>query len=214
MTPAAAASSGAGAYDLTDLATMKVELDISVGKYDSLLRRYISSASAAAAQYCNRVFVAETVKDEFWFDRDPMPRAVRGNVAPLQLSRFPVIELDAGNVVENGTVLVDGTDFRSDLKLGQLTRLDLDAWPRRWLALAISVQYTAGFAVIPAEVADAAARMVKARWFARGRDPMLRQESIPGVRDVSYWIATGEDAGNMSPDVTDILDNYRVPVIG
>jgi hypothetical protein len=55
--------------------------------------------------------------------------------------------------------------------------------------------------------------MVKNRWFMRTRDSTLRQQNIPGVLEQTFWVATGAEAGAMTPDVVDLLDGYRVPVI-
>jgi hypothetical protein len=42
---------------------------------------------------------------------------------------------------------------------------------------------------------------------------MARQVNIPGVMDVAYWVPTGADAGNMPPDVIDLLSNFASPNI-
>jgi hypothetical protein len=75
------------------------------------------------------------------------------------------------------------------------------------------VTYSAGYDPMDPPIVDAALRMVNARRLARGRDPYLREENIPGVLERQFWIPTGNDVGNMPPDVSDILNNYRVPVI-
>ncbi len=202
----------AQSYDLVALDVVRDELRLTDRSNDVQLKRYISSASAAAAQYCNRVFPVETVQDDFWPERDFYPYQVPGGVQPLQLSRWPVTEITS--VVENGETLVADTDFTPNKANGWLVRYDVNQYPKAWPAWKITVTYKAGYAAIPPDVADAVVRMVKARWLARGRDPYLRQENIPGVREVQYWIATGSEAGNMPPDVMDILENYRVPVVG
>lgn len=200
----------ADSKDLVSLSDVKTELGLSGSADDAWLAAAISRASAAAAQYCNREFVSETVKDEFWPERDPYPFQVPGGLAPLQLTRWPVSEV--ATVTEAEQDMTDGTDFRADLKVGQLIRLDGSLYPTSWLPRPILVQYTAGFSTIPADVQDAVIRMVKARWFTRQRDPLLRQEDVPGVYSASYWVATGSEGGAITPDVADLLDNYRVPV--
>lgn len=195
-------------YDLTTLAIVKEEVGVTDGASNGILQRYLSSASAAVAQYCNRMFTAETIKDEFFVQRDCWPHGI--DVERLQLSRWPVSSITS--ITENDVALVENTDFRIDAANGQLIRLDDGGYPRIWPVYPISVVYVGGFSKIPLDVADAVIRMVKARWNARGRDPYLRQESVAGVYEAQYWIATGSDAGNMPPDVVDILDNYRVPV--
>jgi hypothetical protein len=41
--------------------------------------------------------------------------------------------------------------------------------------------------------------MVKNRWFMRTRDASLRQQNVPGVLEQQFWIATGAEAGAMTP---------------
>jgi hypothetical protein len=201
----------AGGYDLTTLAIVKDEMNITGTTQDVTLARYIKAASAMITQFCDRVFQSETVKDEFWPDREPHAYQVAGAVPSLQLSRWPVTSITS--VTENGSDLVLDTDYKVDKANGSLIRLDGLAYPCPWLAWPIVSTYVGGFATIPEDVSDAAVRLVKARYLSKGRDPLLKQESIPGVRDVSYWIATGNDAGAMPPDVTDMLEGYRQPVI-
>lgn len=203
----------ADSYDLTTLAIIKEELGITGNGIDDRLQRYLTGASAAAAQFCNRVFVVETLKDEFWPQRDPCPYLISGGLMPLQLTRWPLIAASVSSVIENSITLIDGTDFRIDYEKGQLVRLDGSLYPRRWPAWPISAQYNAGFDSIPDDVVDAVIRMVRTRWTAKDRDALLREENIPGVREAQYWIATGNEAGNMTPDVVDLLNNYRHPVI-
>jgi hypothetical protein len=201
----------AASYDLTTLAIVKDELSITNKTSDAILQRYLTSSSAAAAQYCNRVFPAETITDEFWAQTDRWPRIVPGHFQTLQLSRWPVVSVSS--VTENGNALVEDTDFRINAKNGQLVRLTVDGYPRPWPAWPLAVTYQGGFATIPVDVADAVIRMVKARWDGRGRDPFLMERNIPGVIEQRWWVSSGP-TGNMPPDVTDLLDNYRVPVIG
>lgn len=325
--PAAAATAAAGAYDLVDLATVKDDLDIPDTSKDAVLQRYITSASLAARQFCNRIFQQEFLLDEFWPKRDAFPNLVTGGLRPLQLSRYPLTSnrclagiaapsapvlsavssgalpaatyyvrityltaagetvtslestlavaandvlqvaspaaassvtgwnvyigtasnketlqnaspiaigtafteptsgLIAGaavpdfvNVIEDNIALIEGIDFRVDFALGQLTRLvtwpdGQTVYPRSWRALPIAVAYGAGYETIPADVQDAVLRMVKSRWFSRQRDPSLRSENVVGAYEAQYWFATGSDAGNLTPDVLDLLSTYRVPTV-
>ncbi len=315
----------ASSCDLTDVQTVKDELNITGPNDDEVLARWITSASIDCKNFCNRPFQVETLRDRLFPQRDPLPRTTPGGVAPLQLSRWPiasaasqagiaaplspllttvaggalaarkyfatityvtsldetpasvesVVVIAAGRIlqvasppqdqlglatgynvyvgtatgkgtlqnvtpiaigtawteptsglttngasqpnytaiIENGFPLCEGTDFITDAAVGQLTRLDTFGHPRKWPAVSIVATYQAGYAVVPSEVADAAIRLVKHKWFARGRDPFLRQENIEGVYEAQYWIAQGPGtSGNLPPDVVDVLDNYRVPV--
>jgi hypothetical protein len=200
----------ASSYDLVGWEAARDEIGV-IGSTDTAtVKRYVSSASAAIVQYCNRVLVAETVKDELWPRRDAAPWLIPGGVSPVQLSRWPA---SVTTVIENAVTLVDGADFRTDPAKGQIHRLDGNGYPCRWRALAISVQFVGGFATVPADVQDVTIRMVRNRWNAKDRDPSLVSEDIPGVRNARWWVATGNDAGNMPPDISDVLNNYRVPVI-
>lgn len=201
----------ANSYDLTTLVNVKAELGIATGDTtnDPVLSRYITSASVAAENYCNRAFVIESISDQFFSDENN--RLFRKGREILQLSRWPIDDLTS--VVENAVTLVENTDFIAEYDSGQITRIDSNGNKIHWSRLPITVLYDAGFENIPVDVEDAVIRMVAARYQAKGRDRNIKQENIPGVREVAYWIATGTDAGNMSPDITDILSNYRVAVV-
>lgn len=198
----------ATSYDLIDLATIKDELEIAGGAYDTRLKRYITAASAAAANYCNRVFLKETLSDQFDIS---VARLQFGGEAQLQLSRYPAISI--ASVTENAVALVQDTDYRVDLKPGLLWRLNTSALVTTWCLTPVVIQYDGGFAAIPSDLSDAVTRMIRSRWFAKGRDPLVRQRTVPGVLEEQFWVPTGTDAGNMTPDVADILDNYRTITI-
>jgi hypothetical protein len=197
-------------YDLTELSDVKDELSLKDGNSDATLKRYISSASLAAMQYCNRTFAVETLSEQFF--ADPPNRMVRGGVKVLQLARWPLI---AGSVVvtEDGVLLVENTDYLVDKTNGQLTHLDVSGLSVLWHPLPLTVAYQAGYATTPVDVEDAIIKMVTRRFSAKGRDPNLKQQSIPGVIEQQWWIATGTESGNMSPDITDVLDNYRAVIV-
>jgi hypothetical protein len=113
--------------------------------------------------------------------------------------------------------LIEGQDFRSDYELGQLTRLFNDGYPRHWEMLPIQVVYQAGFAKAApqlAEIVDACIRLVRGAYFASPRDPNLRAENIEGVYSAQYWFANGPGGAGFPPDITAMLNNWRMPVIG
>lgn len=209
MTLISTVTDNANSYDLTSLANVKAELGISDTNSDTLLARYITSASLAAEQYCNRAFVVESIQDQFFSDE--RSSLFRNGLEKLQLSRWPINDLTS--VVENSVTLVENTDFITDVASGQLVRIDSNGNLRRWSVLPIVVVYDSGYDTIPGDIEDAVIRMVTRRFASKGRDPNLKQQNIPGVIEQSWWIATGTDSGNMSPDISDILDNYRVPVV-
>lgn len=199
-------------YDLTTLDVVKDELSILDNSKDVTLKRYISSASAAASQYCNRKFQLEQLQDEFWPDREPFQYTLPGGADVLQLSRWPVTA-PIISIIVNGAALVENADFRVNYDNGTLVRLDWNLYPRKWAALPTVSQFVGGFYDIPDDIEDAVIRMVTRRFSAKGRDPNLKQQNIPGVIEQQWWIATGTEAGNMDPSITDILDNYRAIMI-
>lgn len=202
--------SAASSKALITLSDVKLELGITGTTDDTWLTSVIDRASLAAAQYCNRTLVSETVKDQFWPQRDGYPWIIPGGIWPLQLTRWPVSSVSS--VVENDVTLTVTTDYLLRSAEGQLVRLDSRAYPKKWPAFTIAVQYVAGYQTIPSDLQDAVIRMVKSRWFMRSRDPLLKQEDVPGVYSAAYWVSTGSE-GAITPDVADLLDNYRVPVV-
>lgn len=200
----------ASTYDLVTLAIVKDELGIAGNGSDARLQRYIASVSAAIAQACNRVFPAETVADRFEIER---ARLQFGGENALMGTRWPLGAITS--VIEDGTTLVQNTDYRIEDKSGLFYRLSsTSGLSTTWCTSPVVATYVGGYATIPVDVQDAAIKMIRSRWFAKDRDPLARSVAIPGVMDVAYWIPTGNEAGNMSPDVVDVLDNYRVPNFG
>ena len=197
-------------YDLVDLLELKEDLQLTGDADDGYLDRLITRASAAVANYCNRVFAVETVSDQFLAPRDPSARMVSRGLERLQLTRFPAVAVTS--VVLCGTALVAGTDFLVDKPLGQLVRLDASGGQVGWPPGGVVVTYSAGFDPIPFDVQDAVTRLIKGRLASRTRDPLLRSESIPGVASNTYWIGASSDTGNLPPDVADGLDSYRIRV--
>lgn len=206
----------AASYDLVDLATIKTRLNITDTAQDAFLALAIREASKAVANYCNRNLVVEVVSEMIWPVREPVWGVLRGGVAPLQLTNWPVTALTSvvETIAGTPTTLTQDTDYRLDAAKGQVLRLDPFLYPCRWKANAISVSYSAGFATIPDDVVAAVSELVKMRLYAQGRDPMIRQENVHGVIDTTYWFGSGPSATSGIPSsITGRLDNYRVPVI-
>jgi hypothetical protein len=132
MTPITDVLVRASSYDLTDLAAVKLELNIPTAATtrDAWLSTAISQVSEAAASYCHRVFPRETVQDSF-VHNDPWFHASHGfrishnhGISPegaLLLSRRPVLNdafsLSASAEVDSGNVLTFADT--SAVKIGQ-----------------------------------------------------------------------------------------------
>jgi hypothetical protein len=195
--------------DLVDLDAVKNELKIAASdtEHDAFLGRAIGQVSTAIAGYCNRTFSVETVRDTIF---------VGLGGAQLQLSRFPVIAVTAATVTDGTggqTLLAEGMDYLLDAPRGWLLRLGTGGVPVAWYITPTTVTYQAGYQDIPADLQQAALRLIAARFHNRGRDPTLRSQSQPGLGDQTYWI--GSVPGSHGPfpeEVLVILDAYRVPV--
>lgn len=211
-------------YDLTTLTNVKDDLAIpnTDTSSDATLARFITEQSALVAQYCNRVFPIETVKDVIYLDRDPYPYQVAGLLSELQLSRWPLVSVTSvtDTVGPNtSNTLTAGTDFIVDNARGWLTKIDPNTgYPTGWSADQYTVQYLAGYFTPgtnspPADLEMAVLRLVTSRFKARGRDPFLRSQGEPGVGQEQYWIgAMPGQTGPFPPDIASVLEKYRVPL--
>ena len=288
----------AAGRDLVLLADVKNDWDITDTTDDTFLSRAITRCSAAAENFCNRNFGVATYVEKIRYPRDAVPITLTGGVAPLQLSRWPLVSVTS--IVEgvNAPVTLDPTvpDYDTDLSAGQIIRLDGNGNARLWAYGLITVTYKAGYvlpytksattlafvasgttltdsanglgqfqvgnvvditgsthnsltllvataaagavtftnvdgsaatfvaesagatvslsveATLPQDIQDAVSRMVWSRYSERSRDPFVESGGLAGLGSVKYLVPKG--SGNMSDDVSDILDNYRVPVVG
>lgn len=199
----------AGSSDLVSLADAKDELRLAGTdtQHDAFLAKAISQVSVAIGNFCNRVFTAETVRDVVY---GPLGEA------QLQLSRFPVISVTSVTVPNGAggqTTLVANTDYTLDAARGWLIRLGLNGQPICWYTVPTTVTYQAGYSTFPADLQEAALRLVTARFHQRGRDPTLRSQSQPGLGDQTYWVGNVPGTNGPFPDdILAVLNTYRVPV--
>lgn len=112
--------------------------------------------------------------------------------------------------------LTYGQDYTVDATLGQLIRLDSFTGTQvTWEAYPTTVHYQAGFATIPNDLVDAVLQMVTARFYARGRDPnVVERTQAQAIGTERFWVGgTPGQKGAFPPQIWDLLDNYRVPVV-
>ena len=203
-------------YNLVDIGTLKTMLGLSGTMDDAYLALLVTQASAAVANYCNRNLVVETVAETVWPVHESTWGIVRGGVAPLQLTNWPLVSVTSvvETIMGTATTLTQNTDYLVDAKKGQLVRLDVNGYPCRWKPNQIAVNYSAGFSTIPSDVIDATTRLVKAAYFAQERDPNLRSEAVQGIAQVTYFgQRTGAQSGSLPADVQALLSSYRQPVL-
>ncbi len=210
----------AASKNLTTLATVKTELGISDNAKDALLNRYIATASRAAANICNGEFIAEAIEETF----RPYPFVDSASLTNLPeyifLRRMPVTAFAATDdiqpislVTEDGAPLVEGTDFQCDHSTGRMMRLSNDM-PLRWHFRKLVVRYVGGYTfpgTLEPDIEQATIEIIKDMWSAQKRDPLIKEEDIPGVRRVAYWVG-GLNAGSWPPKVMDLLSPWQRPM--
>lgn len=147
----------AASYNLTDLETAKDELAIpeADGSKDQFIERAITQSSSAIMNYCNRTFQVEGLQDLIYVQQDPYPYQTPGGVAPLQLSRFPIVSITSvvQTIAINTTQpLTEGVDYQLDALNGALIRLNaFTGVAVTWEALPVTINYLAGFGELVAE---------------------------------------------------------------
>lgn len=199
----------ADSHSLTTLEAIKRELCLSGGADDEFLAGLIDQASAAVRTWCGRAFTIEAVSETFRLKRP---------AESLVLTRWSVVSIDV--ITEVGTVLA-APDFETETDTGLLYRLsDVDGRVD-WCAGKIVVGYRAGYILpgepdrtLPDDIERAAIMLVKAAWFARTRDPLIRSEDVSGLTNTTYWVGGFGNGGSLAPDVEGLLSKHRQPPIG
>ena len=212
---------------LTTLAAVKLALDIPNRDADAWLKTQIDVVSLAACEVLGvemaedgtRHLGIEVVAELFdrrtrypWLPPLGVIRPRREADTIIVLSRRPVLSI--ANVLENG-VAVDPTGYFLSATDGKLKRLS-GGLPAAWPCTLVEVDYSAGWALpadqnrnLPTSIEQAVIEGVKARWFARKRDPNVRSENIPGVRDVSYFFGTPGSDQPLPPAAMTLLNPHR-----
>ncbi len=141
----------AASYDLTDLATAKIELSLKASdtSKDAWLQSLaIPQVSDDVQTYCKRPIVPELVQDAFDVEQDPYPYQTPGGFRALLLMRWPALAILSvtQTIAFNTTqILAEGKDFRLDAENGILLRLNpFTGVQTLWEALPVTVTYTAG----------------------------------------------------------------------
>lgn len=196
-------ASGPTAFDLATLADVKADLGITGSAEDATLARYISESSLLLARACNRIFAQETLSEQFRLDEaKPV----------LILVRRPAT---IASISEDDAAPLGNADWEMDGNAGLLYRLEDD---RRiaWSASKVVVAYSAGFALpggAPRDLQKAARTLAKAQWLAKGRDPLVRSESVPGVYEVAYWVGSLPGDVAWPAEIETVIAAYRdIPV--
>lgn len=183
--------------DLATLATVKTALGITDNTEDATLPPLISSASAAIAGYCNRVFIEEDVEETL---------RLCGRQHELMLARYPVS--DIGSVTE-GDAAIDPSGYEVDLAIGVISRL-FGGRSGCWSGGKIVVAYSAGYPIadVPADLVQAVIMLVAHYRSTAARDPLLRAEETTDVERLEYFIPS---AAGLPAPVEALLSGHRKP---
>jgi hypothetical protein len=217
--------SAASDFNLTTLAAVKMEFDITTTDQDVYLTSLIRRVSSAISSYCRRVFARQTYQDTFVTP----PWGWSHRMGDLFLANYPVVP---GSILatRDGQSILAGGDFRLSTAAGRLHMLS-------GFGREIVITYEAGWVLpgwpdsggstLPEEIEGAAIMLAlgmrqSGRLAYTDRDPFLRSETIEGVgrRDYSQQAigsATGSamaGPGMISGSVAAALEPYVIPVSG
>jgi hypothetical protein len=188
-----------------DQAKVALGIDPADTSQDAAIQQEIAAVTAAINNYCDRIFVRQTYRDQI--------RSVCDWLAwgrPLETRQWPIpVDVDGTpvlTVTEDGTLL-DAALWEIEIETGSVYRLDTQAMILSWTGRLILIDYDAGYDTIPPDVQGAALEYLTSRWSARGRDPALRRETIPDVIQQDWY--TDATTPSMSSTVRDWLAPYR-----
>ena len=184
--------------DLTLIATVRTELEISDRSMDVQLRAYIKQASNTICGHCNRTFAKETFTEGF--------RASNG-ASHLIFSRYPVESVVS---VVSGGVTLPADGYEIDHANGFVHRVR-NGDPLPWSPGKTVITYRAGYdlpAGLPEGVERACILLVKMYASAGDRDPMIRSETIEGAGSAEYFSGAGT---GLPPEVVGLLQPHVRP---
>jgi len=194
---------------LTTVERVKAELNITTDASDALLAAKILEASSDIESKLGRSLARAGVTQRFWGDP--------GAAEFFSLDRYPVAEVASVTIDD---VAVDG-EVLLDSGSGLIYRLDTSGYPCpfTWGKSAIVV-YVGGYELPGAEAPDlppalqaACVELMTQYWTARGRDPSIRSEDIPGISAVQYWVGAVGESGELPPTVMSKIMPFRRPMI-
>lgn len=184
--------------DLTVLATVKAELGIEGSGEDGYLAGLISQASAMLAAFCGRItFGTERLRQIERLDRSRDAILLKRNLQPRII-----------NVTEDSVSLDPAAYEISGALLYRLEAERRVPWPtdRR-----IEVIYDSGYDLLsglPHDLERACLEVIKAQYHARGRDPLLRSESVEGIGS-SAWLDPRAGMEALPPQAAALAAPYR-----
>lgn len=193
---------------LTTLERVKAELAITGDTSDELLVAKILEASSDIEAQCRRGFGTRGLTERVWGEP--------GYAEFFSLRQYPVASITSVTVDD---VAVDSDEYRLDGDTGLLYRLDASGYLCTWQwCKDVVIVYSGGYEMpgsenptLPASLQAACVLLMNSYWTARGRDPALRQEDIPGLGSASYWVGAVGESGQLPPEVMSRILPFRRP---
>lgn len=180
---------------LTSVSVVKAQLEIPISdtSQDSILERYINSASEQIERYCNRKFKSASYEEI----RD----GSRAN--EMLLNNYPVTSITSVNIDDErlfgADTLIPATDYA--VISPNVLRRHVSTWGRG--SQNIKIVYVAGFATIPADLEDACIMLVEIRYGKKNDRSIGRTSSGKQGESISY-------VDGWPQEVISILDSYKV----
>lgn len=140
---------------------------------------------AVATQIAGLCNVAETDSgDPPTLRRETLRETIRthGPMRHILLARRFV---NVTSVTQDDVLLVAGTDYVVNASAGIISRPEPGYWLHSFRGTFV-IEYTAGFATVPPDLAEIAAEMVRLRVAVRARDPLIRSKSTDGIDSTTY----------------------------
>lgn len=175
--------------DLTDLATVKQWLSITSSNDDALLTRLVTGASQFIQTWLNRDLASQNYSET----RD----GHGGNILPFR--DYPVtavssLVIDGDAIPAAPNTVIRGYRFTD-------TRLVLQGYSFTRGAANVVINYTAGYATVPPEIAQAAIELVAYKY--RERDRIGHQSKSLAGETVTFIVK------DMPDGVKAVLNNYK-----
>jgi hypothetical protein len=199
----------AASMALVSLDDAKLALGIDAGdtSQDAALTRQIEATSMAINNWCDRIFVVQTYRDQLRNAYGAYGEALVTRQYPIVLSVTGVPQVV---VTENGVAL-DAAYLEVYPEQGAVYRLDAAMAPTAWGVSLAVVDYTAGYDPIPADVQGACLEWLTARHSAIGHDPALRSETIPDLITQVYGSSDSTSSATAMPaGARDLLGPYKI----
>jgi len=182
------------------LATLGLQTSTALANACNIAKAGYDASLAPLRGEAPPTFMAETLIQTF--------RVGSGSASDkLFLARWPILEILS--VTTDATDLV-AADWELDIPGGSIARISGYS-TLSWPCGRVSVQYDAGFDIIPDDLKGYAARMVGLYYTSAGADPAERRVEIPGVITVERWVDTAATDILVPEDIMSGLarDGYR-----